>query len=61
MIYALKKFFDTNYNVKTNILNSLKTKRVLIFGTPSIESQKYASRLPKLGHINSKNKTELKK
>ncbi len=45
----------------TNILHSLKTKGILIFGTPSIESQKYASRLSKLGHINCKNKTELKK
>jgi hypothetical protein len=46
---------------KINIINSLKTKGVLIFGTPSIESQKYAFRLSKLGHIICKNKTELKK
>ncbi|MBM3931068.1 MAG: class I SAM-dependent methyltransferase [Sphingomonadales bacterium] len=45
----------------TNILYSLKTKGILIFETPSIESPKYASRLSKLGHINFKNKTEFKK
>ena len=44
-----------------NILHSLKKNGVLIFGMPSIESQKYASRLSKLGHINCKNKTEIKK
>jgi hypothetical protein len=45
----------------TNILHSLKKNGVLIFGCPTIESQKYASDLSKLGHINCKNKTELKK
>ena len=34
---------------------------MLIFGCPTIESQKYASKLSKLGHINCKNKTEFKK
>jgi cyclopropane fatty-acyl-phospholipid synthase-like methyltransferase len=44
-----------------NILHSLKKEGVLIFGCPTIESQKYASKLSKLGHINCKNKIVLKK
>tara|TARA_B100001057_G_C22621741_1_gene860822 strand:+ start:162 stop:836 length:675 start_codon:yes stop_codon:yes gene_type:complete len=44
-----------------NILSSLKKYGTLIVGMPSIESQKYASRLSKIGHINCKNKSELQK
>jgi hypothetical protein len=45
----------------TNILHSLKKNGSLILGCPSIESQKYASKISKLEHINCKNKTELRK
>jgi cyclopropane fatty-acyl-phospholipid synthase-like methyltransferase len=44
-----------------NILNSLKKNGTLILGIPSLESQKYASKISKLGHINCKNKKEFKK
>ncbi|MDC0498931.1 class I SAM-dependent methyltransferase [Alphaproteobacteria bacterium] len=44
-----------------NILSSLNKEGVLIFGTPTLESQKYASYGSKLGHINCKTKTELKR
>ena len=44
-----------------NILNSLKKNGTLIIGCPSIESQKYASTLSKLGHTNCKNKKDLRK
>jgi 2-polyprenyl-3-methyl-5-hydroxy-6-metoxy-1,4-benzoquinol methylase len=43
-----------------NIRNSLRSKGVLIIGTPSIESQKYASKFSKIGHVNCKNQTVLK-
>ena len=44
-----------------NLKNSLKTHGSLIIGMPSLESQKYASKWSKLGHINCKTKKELKK
>ena len=44
-----------------NIINSLNKNGSVIIGMPSIESQKYASKGSKLGHINCKNKSELKK
>ena len=44
-----------------NIKNSLKDNGSLIIGMPSIESQKYASKLAKKEHINCKSKSELKK
>ena len=44
-----------------NILYSLKKNGILVFGCPSIESQKYASKLSKKGHVNCKNKTDLKR
>ena len=44
-----------------NVINSLKKKGILIIGSPSIESQQYASILSKLGHVNCKNKADLKK
>ena len=46
----------------TNICKSLKNNHsILIFGCPSIYSQKYASKLSKIGHINCKTQENLKK
>jgi len=45
----------------TNLKKSLKTNGSIIIGMPSLESQKYASKLSKLGHINCKTKKELRK
>ncbi len=64
-IYCLDVFEHINKSKEkkfiSNIKNSLKTNGSLIIGMPSIESQKYASKGSKLGHVNCKNKTELKK
>ncbi len=43
-----------------NLMNSLKEDGVLLIGTPSLESQKFASKTAKIGHINCKNATQLK-
>ena len=43
-----------------NISKSLKNNGSLIIGMPTLESQKYASKGSKLGHINCKSKNELK-
>jgi len=43
-----------------NLKKSLKKNGTLIVGMPSLESQKYASKVSKLGHINCKSKKELK-
>jgi len=43
-----------------NLRGSLEPEGVLIIGTPSIESQAYASLLSKEGHINCKSGSELK-
>ena len=43
-----------------NLCRSLTNDGVLIIGTPSIESQNYASPLSKAGHVNCKSGTELK-
>ena len=43
-----------------NICSSLSKNGVLIIGTPSLESQKYASELSKIGHINCKTGSDLK-
>jgi len=43
-----------------NILYSLKKNGSLIIGIPSLESQKYASKFSKMGHINCKSKDQLK-
>lgn len=43
-----------------NIVQSLDDNGVLIIGTPSLESQVYASELSKQGHINCKSHKELK-
>ncbi len=43
-----------------NIIKSLNKNGSLIIGTPSKESQKYASKLSKIGHVNCKTSKELK-
>lgn len=43
-----------------NIVSSLTEHGVLIIGTPSIQSHKYASPLSKEGHVNCKDHQELK-
>lgn len=44
-----------------NITLSLKKRGTVIIGTPSLESQKYASKPSKIGHINCKSFYDLKK
>ncbi|MCA1558156.1 MAG: SAM-dependent methyltransferase, partial [Acidobacteria bacterium] len=44
----------------SNIAASLKEQGVLIVGTPSIQSQVYASEYSKMGHINCKDHKQLK-
>ena len=44
----------------TNLISSLKSDGVCIIGMPSLQSQAYASRLSKLGHVNCKTGDELK-
>ena len=43
-----------------NLCRSLTNDGVLIIGTPSLESQTYASPISKAGHVNCKSGTELK-
>lgn len=43
-----------------NIINSLDTNGVLVFGMPSLESQIHASYQSKIGHINCKTGPDLK-
>jgi cyclopropane fatty-acyl-phospholipid synthase-like methyltransferase len=43
-----------------NIINSLTADGVLILGSPSVESQPYASKQSKEGHVNCKTGTEFK-
>jgi hypothetical protein len=43
-----------------NLFKTLNKKGVLILGTPSIESQKYASKYSKIGHVNCKSQDDLK-
>jgi cyclopropane fatty-acyl-phospholipid synthase-like methyltransferase len=43
-----------------NICASLTEHGVLLIGSPSIESQAYASDLSKLGHVNCKNQAQLR-
>ena len=43
-----------------NLSKSLNKNGVLIIGIPSLASQQYASPLSKMGHVNCKNKEELK-
>ncbi len=44
----------------SNICNSLKQNGIAIVGTPSLESQKYASPASKAGHVNCKSGPEFK-
>ena len=64
-IYCLDVFEHINKSKEkkflSNIKKSLKKNGTLIVGMPSLESQKYASKGSKLGHVNCKNKKELKK
>lgn len=50
---------DENIFIK-NICKSLKSDGDLIIGIPSLTSQKYASDISKLGHVNCKNAEDLK-
>ena len=63
-IYSLDvlEHIDKNKESKflKNILKSLKKNGTLIIGMPTIESQKYASKLSKIGHVNCKSKKDLK-
>ena len=63
-IYALDVFEHINKNKENlfirNIIKSLNNNGILIFGMPSLESQKYASILSKMGHVNCKTATDLK-
>lgn len=43
-----------------NVFDSLSEKGVLIIGMPSLESQKHASPLSKIGHVNCKSAPDLK-
>ncbi len=43
-----------------NLLASLDREGVCIIGTPSVESQVYASKFSKMGHVNCKSQDELK-
>ena len=43
-----------------NLFKTLNKKGVLILGTPSLESQKYASKYSKIGHVNCKSQGDLK-
>ena len=44
----------------TNLVASLEPHGVCIIGTPSLESQAYASKYSKLGHVNCKTQSEFK-
>ncbi len=44
-----------------NIVKSLRSTGTVIIGTPSIQSQAYASQVSKGGHVNCKDQTQLKK
>lgn len=45
----------------SNIMRSLKKNSILIIGTPSLQSQIYATRASKKGHVNCKDHKRLKK
>ena len=51
---------EEEYQFLTNVVDSLEENGVLIIGTPSIQSQTYASPPSKEGHINCKSYHELK-
>lgn len=72
--HKLKKKFDGIYSLDVlehiekkyekkfikNICSSLKKDGTLIIGMPTLESQIYASKWSKVGHVNCKTKKELK-
>ena len=64
-VYALDVFEHINKNKENlflnNIVKSLNQKGIVIFGVPSLESQKHASILSKMGHVNCKTAVDLKK
>ncbi len=64
-IYALDVFEHIKKNKERlflkNISISLKKNGVLILGIPSLESQKYASKISKEGHVNCKSADEFSK
>jgi 2-polyprenyl-3-methyl-5-hydroxy-6-metoxy-1,4-benzoquinol methylase len=45
----------------TNLVAPLEAHGVCIIGTPSLESQAYASKFSKLGHVNCKTQSDLKR
>jgi hypothetical protein len=51
---------EDEHGYLANLRGSLKEEGVLIIGTPSLESQQYASAQSKIGHINCKRGDELK-
>ena len=51
---------EDEHGYLANLRGSLDDAGVLIIGTPSIESQQYASSQSKIGHINCKTGAELK-
>lgn len=64
-IFSLDVFEHINKSKElkfiSNCKNSLKNNGLLIIGIPSSESQKYASKMSKAGHVNCKSGPELKK
>ena len=44
----------------TNLIGTLLPDGVCLIGTPSLESQAYASKFSKMGHVNCKSQAELK-
>ena len=64
-IYALDVFEHIKKSKEKlflkNVCMSLKKNGVLILGIPSIESQKYASKISKEGHVNCKSADEFSK
>ena len=64
-IYALDVFEHIEREAENsfleNIVNSLNKSGVLILGIPSLESQSYASRASKIGHVNCKSGIDFKK
>lgn len=52
---------DNEHAFIKNVVSSLTNNGVFIVGMPSLQSQAYASPLSKIGHVNCKTGTELKK
>ena len=51
---------EYEFRFMANLTTSLKSDGVCMIGMPSLQSQAYASRLSKLGHVNCKTGDELK-